>query len=817
MKENSKAKNSKGVEMKENSANLANSAKSVNLKANSSENLKENLANSKPNFSQNSNSGSNFSSNLKAIFALPKWAKVFLVALTALAAVGLGVAFSLKIWASDKIEVGEIVLKGIDKGAQERLDSGFAYQNRLYFQRLDFLLRSKVIAYIDIQGISWAEGVDKNAVTNLESHNRWVKFATTQDLISQGFNGKNLGQVSYKMDFSPFIKTITKYYLIVALGLLAVMVLYRFLWLGERGELKFSQKLLANTLWQCYKNINPLYRHTFWIVFIALNLVFGYHTVQFLWGNHDWGSVYGRLDVWNHFSSQGRYTQNLIHLSLLQDGRTLPFFNNIIGFASLALGIVLLCVYLKIPQRLYIWAVVGLLLALQPFTLARMYYVDQFAGLFVAFVICMLGFILAKRAGESATKHPYILCFLTILCFHWCIASYQVFLNTFCILLCGGLIATLIDEKCNLKTALYKFRFAIIAVAFAAISYKIVIDLLKKFNKFSEIYNNQMISLGDLPERILLVIKTGFGNLINFNIAFMPLSMTLLFAAFTVLFLLLLFASKLKFSAKIWILILACGAVVGSQIHNAISLMAFNYDAIHFNGLAILRVLFVVLAFKLCFELIYIQNLAKNLLFALSCVLIWWCAVQDLYAQKLHKLAFDFEMRLLNRVVDRLEQNENFSYDKRYCGLMLGNVENMRHKLYGADKHIGNEEIALIYHTFLGYPRPAFKSTSLKDTFTNCDFYGVGSVEDMKKPKIPPLIKRLDKAGILDTLQPFPHKNSVVVFEDIIVFVASKINLDEIRATIKALETQEIQAQNEDKERQDSQSEKSQEIQKDAK
>ena len=47
------------------------------------------------------------------------------------------------------------------------------------------------------------------------------------------------------------------------------------------------------------------------------------------------------------------------------------------------------------------------------------------------------------------------------------------------------------------------------------------------------------------------------------------------------------------------------------------------------------------------------------------------------------------------------------------------------------------------------------------------------------------LIKRLDNAGILESLQPWPHKNSVVVFEDIVVFVASKGNLDEIRQKAK--------------------------------
>lgn len=46
------------------------------------------------------------------------------------------------------------------------------------------------------------------------------------------------------------------------------------------------------------------------------------------------------------------------------------------------------------------------------------------------------------------------------------------------------------------------------------------------------------------------------------------------------------------------------------------------------------------------------------------------------------------------------------------------------------------------------------------------------------------LITRLHQAGILDKLEPFPSKNSVVLFEDIIVFVASKGNLDEIRQSL---------------------------------
>ena len=353
---------------------------------------------------ENSSLSSNFWANLRQILVLPKWAKVFLVALGGVAVAGLIAAFGLKAWAADKVDSGEIVLKGIDRGAQERLDSGFAFDSRLHFARLDFLLRSKVIAYIDIQGISWAEGVEADKISETKSHNRWVKFATTQDLLSQGFADKNLGQVSYKMDFSPLIATILKYYLIITLGFILAVFAYRLLVLTERGEIKLTQSSLPSALWQGYKGINPLYRHTFWIVFVAMNLVFGFHTVQFLWGNHDWDYItLDKVGMW--VDNEGRYTQQIISI-FLQGGKVLPILNNVLSFIGLALTSVLLCAYFNVQRKLWIWAIIGLVLTLQPFTLARLYFIFQASGLFIALAIGILGFVLAKKAGEFSTAQP---------------------------------------------------------------------------------------------------------------------------------------------------------------------------------------------------------------------------------------------------------------------------------------------------------------------------------------------------------------------------------------------------------------------------
>ena len=735
------------------------------------------------NLGQNSlNSNANFWAKLKALFALPKWAKIFLGVLSVVAVAGLLGAFALQSWAKDKIQHGEFVLNGTDKSWQKRLESGFAYDSRLYFEKADFLLRSKVIAYIDIRDISWVSPIDKNAVSELKSGNRHIKFSTSQNLSE--FNGQRLGIVEYKMDFSPLLKTIVKYYLIILFAVYLGFILCKVLGIDKIVEF-LNQNSLPQALWQGYKAINPLYRHTFWIVFIALNLVFGFHTVQFLWGNHDWGAVYHKLGFWAYLG-MGRYTQNLIHLSLLQGGMMLPFLNNIIGFIGFALGVVWFCIYFNIQRKLWIWTIIGLLLTLQPFTLARMYYADQFSGLFISFAIFALGFVLAKNASDMCKQKAYITCLISILCIHWAMASYQPFIDTATIFLCGGIISIMIDEQVGFKTALYKSRFIIISILFGVLSYKIVFDILKQIGKVGEFYNNQMVAFDEIPERILLAIKLGFGNLVNFESAFMPLYMTILFAVFIIIFIGLLFVSPLKQSAKVSIIVLFCGAVLASQAHNVISQTISNYDGIHYYGLLFARVLIIALVFKLFAQFTYRQNLIQNLCFVLSIVIIWVCVVQDLYAQRVQKLAFDAEFRLLNRVIDRIEQNENFSYGKQYCGIMFGEVPNMRLKFY-SDKAKQNDSTALLHHTLITPwdPSRAFNSTLSKNIFAHCDFYSSSHYKDDKN--IQTLISRLENVGILDTLEPFPHKNSVVVFENIIVFVASQGNLDEIKTIAKNL------------------------------
>ncbi|MGX2970792.1 glucosyltransferase domain-containing protein [Helicobacter sp. T3_23-1059] len=391
------------------------------------------------------------------ICRIPKWAKISLVVFSALVIMLLAGAFALQKWAGSQVESASLVFSKVDKNKSAELESKiessaesksesnaksqiytqiYAYEARVHFTRLDFLLRSGSISRIDLQSIVWANGIDSSAIKSVETHNRRLNFTTTQNLALN--SGANLGTMSFKMDFSPLPKGIAKYYVLIMIFASVVLFFYN---VFKNEIARFLNMLnkdsLPQALWSGYKNINPLYRHTFWIVFIACNVVFGFHTIHFLWGNHDWWGVMFYNDIWSQVY-EGRYTNGIIS-GFIQSKQLLPILNNAISFAFLAFASVWLCIYLNIQRKLWIWVSIGLLLTLQPFTLAKMYYAYQITGDFFAVAIGFLGFILAKKAGETSPNHlnnsgvsnslslslsrsrvkSYALCFLSIICIHW--------------------------------------------------------------------------------------------------------------------------------------------------------------------------------------------------------------------------------------------------------------------------------------------------------------------------------------------------------------------------------------------------------------
>ncbi len=164
--------------------------------------------------------------NLGEIFRLPKWAKISLVALSVVAIALLVATFALQKWADNQVESAQISFSKIDRAKSADLENGYAYEARVHFQRLDFLLRSRTISHIDLEKIAWESSVDSSAIQSIETHNRRLSFTTTQNLTLD--SGANLGTMSYKMDFSPLPTAIIWYYLWIVFAVLFASLMLSF-------------------------------------------------------------------------------------------------------------------------------------------------------------------------------------------------------------------------------------------------------------------------------------------------------------------------------------------------------------------------------------------------------------------------------------------------------------------------------------------------------------------------------------------------------------------------------------------------------------
>ncbi len=101
--------------------------------------------------------------------------------------------------------------------SQYRIDSSdsFAYYFQIDFTKYKPLFRYQSISNVNISRYLWNERVNQSAIQNLQGNNRNLWFESTQDLKALGL--ENIGAVEYKVDFSPLIENIVRYYLEVAI------------------------------------------------------------------------------------------------------------------------------------------------------------------------------------------------------------------------------------------------------------------------------------------------------------------------------------------------------------------------------------------------------------------------------------------------------------------------------------------------------------------------------------------------------------------------------------------------------------------------
>ncbi len=511
------------------------------------------------------------------------------------------------------------------------------------------------------------------------------------------------------------------------------------------------------------KNMNPVLKQAFWLSFALINLTFLFHTVNFMFGDHDWNYVRG-ANYWSEGAFEGRPLHFVLQ-SLFFDGQVLPILNNLLSFAAMALGGLLLAVYWRIPCTLLNYTLFAVFVSILPYTMVWLFYAkDMLINLSLP-LICVGGLLLAEFAVKEQ-KPLYHL--VAVLLFFFAFASYAAVINLLAVCLLGKVIL----DYTRGDTIVVVFKKNILSVLDVAVALLLFKLLLMFSSSVMTGYNTQTITLAYLPQKFIetcTVMLTQFVTPIPFmEYKFKLLLLTLCVSALVLLLwqagvkrsliilgliVIMLFASKLAFFV----------ADERGQILAEMENFAF-VPRLDFYGLG------YIYAFAAACILIFANGKMRKISVILLIMAAFLSCVRDVYAQKVWKLGFDAEMKAHERIVSRVEQMKGFYADKQYRLLQIGSLS-LRSNYYRAQPKEA-VSLDLLSTSFT----PEFMSRIVYNFYYPRDiFYANASVTELS---------RKGKDFIRNQAKSFPAKDSVYIDGDIIVIILTEQALEKARSLL---------------------------------
>lgn len=503
-----------------------------------------------------------------------------------------------------------------------------------------------------------------------------------------------------------------------------------------------------------YKKLPSMYKNTFWIAFGIINLAFLFHTVNFMFGDHDWNYVRS-ANYWSEGSFEGRPLHFVLQ-SIFFDGHVVPILNNLLSFMALTISGILLARYWKIPETMLNYTLFTVFVAILPYTMVWLFYAkDTLINLSLP-LIAVGGLMLAdgKYDNNKFYKH---LCATAL--FYFAFASYVAIINLLIVVLLGNILIAYINGDKLSDIIKQKIPVAIDMLV-ALILYKITLMC----SSLSSDYNTATISLAMLPQKLtetLTVMLTQFTT----PIPFMEYKYKLLLLAlctyglgvagykggFKKLPLILLLTFSVLFASKLAFFI----ADESNSILGKMENFAF-VPRLDFYGLA------YVYALGLALALNYTKANWYKAGIILAIVITFMSGVRDMYAQKVWKFGFDAEMKAHERIVSRLEQMSEFRAGQKYRLFQVGSLS-LRRNYY---REVKGEATSLDLLTTAFTPefmsRIVYNFYYPEDIFTN----NVG-------------VEALSSAGrdYLRQAKVWPAKESIFIDGDIVIIVLTEEGL----------------------------------------
>ncbi len=499
---------------------------------------------------------------------------------------------------------------------------------------------------------------------------------------------------------------------------------------------------------KAYFGINAVMKKAFLYAFLLVNVTFLFHTVNFMYGDHDWNSVRKAL-VWYEKTFEGRPLHFLLQ-ALLFEGQILPIFNNLTAFAALVFGSLLLARYWKIPESVTNYTLFAVFLGVLPYTLVWLYYAqDTLINLSLP-LIGVSGLMLADIAVAEKKKIYHL---WAVLVLYFAVSSYAAVLNMLGVMLLGKILMDYTYGQRPLLSLIKENIWVAVDVAVAVLL--LVVTLANVPVDMG--YNTQTIPLSEVPNKLIETVQAMFLQFVA-PLPFMEYKFRLLLLALTVLgagcaffraggeraFMTVLLLVMILLASKIAFFLADERGQILAEMEN----FAF-VPRLDFYGLGF------IYALGLAFILAYPDGKLKKLGFWLAVLLAFMGIVRDVYAQKVWKLGFDAEMKLHERIVSRLEEMPDFYKGKKYRIYQVGTLS-LRQNYYRKTKG-ENVSLDLLETAYT----PQFMPIHVYNFYYPEDiFYGIAGERDLSEQ---------GREYLRTKAKPFPDREAIFIDGDIII------------------------------------------------
>ncbi|MBP3688110.1 MAG: glucosyltransferase domain-containing protein [Alphaproteobacteria bacterium] len=498
-----------------------------------------------------------------------------------------------------------------------------------------------------------------------------------------------------------------------------------------------------------------------WLIsFLIINFCFLYHSLNFMWGNHDVKFIKEELLLTSGLF-EGRFTQ-FIPYTLLTNGQILPVLNNLIGFFFLTLALWLLAKYWKIKKSLLNYTLFITFFATLPYTLSWLYFTFITISCLLWAFIAILGLYFSAQIYQSPNK--LALSSVSILCFYVTLGGYPPIINTFLVCLAAKIVFSYVFENKTLKELLIIHKYTLLNILIAAVFFKTTLHFLPH----DEVYNLETTPLSALPAKFITTLKIAFSQF-YITTPFMPRGYKLLLLTLCILAFLGALIKTDGYTRKLITLVLLIGTIWTTSLTTFLVVPHTEFvSRIDFYGFAFLYAF--ALGLLLSFEL----PLAQSIALILAPILIFQNIINDYRALKSWQQGFEAEFQILDRIIERVENHPNFTPSRQYRFYQIGDIS--LRPAYHQTRY-DKDDVFLISLPYLAM----WQGENLME------FYSPFAYINHQTPLLTTDITPEVYDFFIHKAAPFPHKNAVFINNDIIVVIYDQTGLDDFRQKIKQL------------------------------